>query len=92
MIPPAATSAALAYVGVIMLEALGKVQWRKLEDAVPIALMMIAMPISGSIGHSIGLGLIAFSVLNICMGQANKKYMLTYVLSAIFLVSFFVIV
>ena len=92
VIPPAATSAALAYVGVIMLEALGKVQWRKLEDAVPIALMMIAMPISGSIGHSIGLGLIAFSVLNICMGQANKKYMLTYVLSAIFLVSFFVIV
>jgi len=92
VIPPAATSAALAYVGVVMLESLGKVQWRKLEDAVPIALMMIAMPISGSIGHAIGLSLVAFSVLNICMGQASKKYWLTYVLSVIFLISFFVVV
>lgn len=90
-IPAPATSAAIVYVGVIMLEGLGKVQWRKYEDAVPIALMLLAMPVSGSIGHAIGLGLIAFSVLNILTGQFNKKYWLTYILSCIFLVSFFVV-
>ncbi len=92
VIPAPATSAALIYVGIIMLEGLGRVEWLKMEDAVPIALMMIAMPVSGSIGHAIGLGLIAFSVLNICMGHANKKYWLTYVLSVLFLASFFVVV
>ena len=92
VIPAPATSAALIYVGIIMLEGLGKVKWTKFEDAVPIALMLIAMPVSGSIGHAIGLGLIAFSVLNICMGNANKKYWLTYVMSVVFLFGFFVVV
>ena len=92
IIPSAATSAALIYVGIVMLEGLGKVKWRKFEDAVPIALMLIAMPVSGSIGHSIGLGLIAYSILNICTGQFSKKYWLTYILSVLFLASFFLVV
>ena len=92
IIPSAATSAALIYVGIVMLEGLGKVKWRKFEDAVPIALMLIAMPVSGSIGHAIGLGLIAYSILNICTGQFNKKYWLTYILSVLFLASFFLVV
>ena len=92
VIPPAATSAALIFVGVIMLEGLGKVRWRKFEDAVPIALMMIAMPVSGSIGHAIGLGLISFSVINIFTGNANKKYLVTYIISIIFLISFFLVI
>lgn len=91
-IPAPATSAALIYVGIIMLEGLGKVKWTKLEDAVPIALMLIAMPVSGSIGHAIGLGMIAFSVLNICTGQFSKKYWLTYFLSVLFLAGFFLVV
>lgn len=92
VIPPAATSAALIFVGIIMLEGLGKVRWRKFEDAVPIALMMIAMPISGSIGHAIGLGLVSYSVINIFTGNASKKYWLTYIISIIFLISFFLVV
>ena len=92
IIPAPATSAALIYVGIVMLGGVGKVLWSKLEDSVPIALMMISMPISGSVGHAIGLGMIAFSVINICTGQANKKYWLTYVMSVVFLISFFLIV
>ncbi|MBQ6586550.1 MAG: NCS2 family permease [Coriobacteriales bacterium] len=92
IIPGAATSAALIYVGIIMLEGLAKVNLTDIEQVVPVALMILAMPISGSIGHAIGLGLIAFTVINVCTGKASKKYVLTYLLAALFLVKFFLAV
>ena len=91
IIPAAATSSALIYVGIIMLAGLKKIDLDDFEQVVPVALMIIAMPISGSIGHAIGIALIAFSVLNICTGKAEKRYALTYILAAIFLVKFFLV-
>ena len=88
----AATSSALVYVGILMLSGLRNIDFNQLEQTVPVALMLIAMPISGSIGHAIGLGLIAFSVINIFTGKASKQYALTYVLALIFLVKFFLAV
>jgi len=91
IIPPAATSSALIYVGVIMLAGLKNIDLENFEESVPVGLMLIAMPISSSIGHAIGLGLISFSAINICTGKANKKYALTYILAIIFLVKFFLV-
>ena len=91
IIPSAATSAALIYVGIIMLSGLKHIDFEDLEQAVPVALMLIAMPISGSIGHAIGIGLIAFSVINICTGKGRSYYALTYILAIIFLVKFFLV-
>jgi hypothetical protein len=53
--------------------------------------MLIAMPISGSIGHAIGIGLITFSVINLTSGKGSKQYALTYILALIFLVKFFLV-
>ena len=91
VIPAAATSSALIYVGVLMLSGLKHVNFDKLDQAVPVALMLIAMPISGSIGHAIGIGLIAFSVINLTSGQGKKQYALTYILAVIFLIKFFMV-
>ena len=91
IIPAAATSSALIYVGVLMLSGLKNIDFDRLDQSVPVALMLIAMPISGSIGHAIGIGLIVFSVINICTGEGSKKYALTYVLALIFLVKFFLV-
>ena len=91
IIPPAATSAALIYVGVIMLAGLRNVNLENFEEAVPVGLMLIAMPISGSIGHAIGIGLISFSVINIFTGKGSKRYALTYILALIFLIKFFLV-
>ena len=91
IIPPAATSSALIYVGVVMLAGLKNINWDDYEQAVPVALMLIAMPISGSIGHAIGIGLIAFSVINLTAARGSKQYILTYVLALIFLVKFFLV-
>ena len=92
IIPAAATSAALIYVGVLMLMGLKNVDFGDMDQMVPVALMLIAMPISGSIGHAIGLGLIYYTVIKVFTGKAKEVSVLTYIISALFLVKFFLIV
>ena len=92
VIPAAATSAALIYVGVLMLQGLRNVDFNDMDQMVPVSLMLIGMPVSGSIGHAIGIGLIAFTVMNVCSGKASKQYILTYVISLLFLIKFFAVV
>ncbi len=92
IIPAAATSAALIYVGVLMLMGLKNVDFDDLDQMVPVALMLIGMPVSGSIGHAIGLGLISYTVIKVFSGKAKDVSVLTYVISALFLVKFFLIV
>ena len=92
IIPAAATSSALIYVGVLMLGGLKKINFDDFTQMLPVALMLIAMPISGSIGHGIGLGLISYTVIKLFTGKGKEVSVLTYVLSAIFLVKFFLVV
>ena len=92
IIPPAATSAALIYVGVLMLAGLKKVDFDDMTQTVPVALMLLSMPVSGSIGHGIGLGLISYTAIMLLTGRAKKVPALTYILSLIFLVKFFLAV
>ncbi|MBQ2816779.1 MAG: NCS2 family permease [Clostridia bacterium] len=91
IIPAAATSAALIYVGVLMLMGLKNVNFDDVDQMVPVALMLIAMPVSGSIGHAIGLGLIAYTVIKVFSGKFKDVSVLTYIISAIFLVKFFLV-
>ena len=92
IIPPAATSAALIYVGILMLQGLKRVDFDDMDQMVPVALMLIGMPISGSIGHAIGLGLISYTIMKIFGGKAKEVSILTYIISALFLVKFFLAV
>ena len=91
IIPAAATSSALIYVGVLMLTGLKNVHFDDMCETVPVALMLIAMPVSGSIGHAIGIGLITYTVIKVFTGKAKDVSVLTYVLSAIFLIKFFLV-
>ena len=91
IIPAAATSSALISVGVLMVAGLKNVDFDDICQALPVALMMIAMPISGSIGHAIGIGLITYTVIKVFTGKAKDVSVLTYVLSLIFLLKFFIV-
>ena len=92
VIPAAATSAALIYVGILMLMGLSKVDFNDMDQMVPVGLMLIGMPVSGSIGHAIGLGLISYTLIKVFSGKFKEVSVLTYVISALFLVKFFVAV
>ena len=89
IIPPAATSAALIYVGILMLQGLRSVDFDDLDQALPVTLMLIGMPISSSIGHAIGLGLISYTVIKVLSGKFKDVSIVTYIISALFLVKFF---
>lgn len=89
IIPAAATSAALIYVGILMLSGLKNIKLDDMAISAPVFIMLLAMPISGSIGHGIGLGLITYTVIKVFTGKAKEVSALTYVISALFLVKFF---
>ena len=92
IIPGAATSAALIYVGVLMLQGLKNVNFEDMDQMLPVSVMLIGMPISGSIGHAIGLGLISYTFVKVLSGKAKEVSVLTYVISALFLIKFFAVV
>ena len=89
IIPAAATSSALIYVGVLMLMGLKNLNFEDMDQMVPVSLMLIGMPVSGSIGHAIGLGLISYTLIKVFSGKFKDVSALTYVISALFLVKFF---
>ena len=90
IIPAAATSAALVYVGILMLSGLKNLNFDDMSEIAPAAVMLIGMPISGSIGHAIGLALITFTAIKLCTGKVKDVSWLTAIISVIFLVKFFV--
>ena len=92
VIPAAATSAALIYVGVLMLQGLKNVDFNDMDQMVPVSLMLIGMPVSGSIGHAIGLGMISYTVIKLFSGKGKEVSVLTYVISLLFLIKFFAVV
>ncbi len=91
VIPACATSSALIYVGIIMVSGLKNIHFDRIEELVPVAIMLIAMPISSSIGHAIGLGLISYTVICVFTHKEKEVPWLTYVISALFIVKFFFI-
>ena len=92
LIPPAVTSAALIYVGILMVSGLKNLNFNDPCQLVPAALMLITIPISSSIGNAIGIAMIAYTVIKCGTGKAKEVPVLTYLVTAIFLVKFFLIV
>ena len=92
VIPAAATSSALIYVGILMLQGLKNVDFDDLDQVVPVFLMLLAMPISGSIGHGIGIAMITYTVIKVFSGRAKEVSVLTYVISLLFIIKFFAVV
>jgi adenine/guanine/hypoxanthine permease len=92
IIPAAATSSALIYVGILMVSNLKNIKWDDISVSVPVALMLIAMPVSGSIGHGIGLGLISYTVIKVFTGKPKDVSVVTYIISLLFLIKFFLAV
>ena len=90
IIPAPATSAALVYVGALMISSLKELDYTDAANTVPVVTMLIAMPVTSSIGSGIGLGLILYSLIKICRGQRKDVSWLTMVLSVLFLCKFFI--
>ena len=72
LIPPAVTSAALIYVGILMVSGLKNLNFNDASQLIPAALMLITIPISSSIGNAIGIAMIAYTVIKCGTGKAKE--------------------
>ena len=90
LIPAPATSAALVFVGVLMMGSLKEIDYNDYSQTIPVILALIFMIGTSGIGNGIGIGLIAYSVIKICTGKAKEVSALTVFLSILFIGKFFI--
>ncbi|MEF9983926.1 MAG: NCS2 family permease [Oscillospiraceae bacterium] len=90
LIPSPATSAALVYVGVLMISSLKEVDYSDIAQSLSVVLMLVFMMVTGGIGNGIGIGLISYTAIRICTGNGKKVSVLTMILSLLFLGKFFI--
>ena len=72
LIPPAATAAALIYVGVLMMNSVSKINWLDPAVAVPAFVTIGMMVFTYSISYGIGLGLISYVLIQLFTGRFCK--------------------
>ncbi|MEZ0480921.1 NCS2 family permease [Planococcus sp. SSTMD024] len=88
VITSAVTAPALIIVGVLMVSALGQIEWGKFEIAVPAFLTMIAMPLGYSIATGIAIGFIFYPITMIVAGRRKEIHPIMYGLFVIFVLYF----
>ncbi|WNB91833.1 NCS2 family permease [Bacillus sp. NEB1478] len=88
VVTPAVTAPALIIVGVLMVRVLNKIQWERLEIAVPAFLTLIAMPLTYSIATGIALGFVMYPVTMLVKGRGKDVHPIMYVLFVIFICYF----
>ena len=88
LIPSCATAAALVYVGVLMMGGVGKIHWTTV-DAVPAFMTIAMMPFTYSVSHGIAFGLISYAVILLFTGRRKEINPTTWVIVAMFALTFF---
>ncbi|EHQ26971.1 NCS2 family permease [Mucilaginibacter paludis] len=71
VIPAIATAPALVLVGVFMVQAVTKINWTVLDDAIPAFLAMVLIPFTYSITQGIIWGFLSYTLLKVFCGKAK---------------------
>ncbi|MBM7663263.1 AGZA family xanthine/uracil permease-like MFS transporter [Bacillus mesophilus] len=88
VITPAVTALALIIVGILMVSALGEIQWKQFEIAVPAFLTIVAMPLTYSIATGIAIGFIFYPITMIMKGRTKEIHPIMYGMFVIFVLYF----
>lgn len=87
-IPAAATAPALVIVGLLMIEPIRSVPFNDFSEAIPAFICIIMMPLSYSISNGITLGLTAYVLINIIIGNIRKISLTMAILAVLFILKF----
>ncbi|NMA92975.1 MAG: NCS2 family permease [Firmicutes bacterium] len=90
IIPSAATAPALILVGLFMMEPIFKIDLKDYTEAIPAFLTILMMPIAYSIAEGIVFGMLSYTLLKLFTGRVKEIPIIMYVLSAIFVLRFFI--
>jgi AGZA family xanthine/uracil permease-like MFS transporter len=72
IIPAIATAPALIVVGVLMMKPVTKINWDKLDDAIPAFLAMVLIPFTYSITQGIIWGFLSWTIIKVINGKAKE--------------------
>ena len=90
IIPNEAATPALVLVGFLMMQQVRLIDWDDFEIAIPAFLTIILMPFTYSISVGIGAGFIAYVLIKIVRGKLAVVHPLLWVVTALFVVYFFI--
>lgn len=89
-IPSFSVAPALVIVGFYMMGSVVKIKFEDYAEAIPAFLCIIAMPLCYSISEGIAIGIISWTVLNLCTGKAKEKKIsiIMYILTVLFIAKY----
>ena len=80
------TAPVLIIVGCFMMEGLAKIKWSSFEDAFTAFIIILVMPLAGSISTGIAFGFIIYPFLKLISGKGKEVHPLIYVFAVLFLI------
>ena len=81
--PPYATSAVLIVVGVSMFQAVTRVSWERLEEALPAYVAVVLIPLTFSITQGLLWGFVLHAALHAVVGRAREVRPMLWVLACV---------
>lgn len=88
IVPMEAAAPVLVVVGVLMMGQVKDIDWDKFHIALPAFLTILVMPFTYSIVNGIGVGVIAFTVMNLFAGKGAKTHWIMWLLTGLFIIFF----
>ncbi len=89
LIPTCAYSAALIYVGILMMGCAKDIQWDNPSVALPSFLTLAIMPFTYNISYGIAFGLISYVLIKVFRGRIKEIKPATWVITLLFAAMFF---
>ncbi|WP_442485614.1 NCS2 family permease [Aeoliella sp. SH292] len=71
-VPAAATAPALILVGLLMVKPLAELDFDQLDEAIPAFITLLTIPLTFSIAHGIGYGVIAYVLIKLLTGKVRE--------------------
>ena len=87
-VPSYATAPALLFVACLMARGLAELDWEDATEYAPAVLTAVAMPLTFSIAHGIGLGFIAYAAIKIISGRFDSCPPAVIVIALLFILKF----
>ena len=87
-VPGYATAPALLFVACLMTRGLAEVDWDDVTEAAPAVITAIAMPLTFSIAHGLGIGFITYVAVKVLSGRATDCPVAVYIIAALFVLKF----
>jgi AGZA family xanthine/uracil permease-like MFS transporter len=87
-VPGYATAPALLFVACLMTRGLSEIDWEDVTESAPAVVTAIAMPLTFSIAHGMGIGFITYAAVKIMSGKGVDCPPAVYVIALLFVLKF----